>query len=82
MRALILSFDSMHWDSFANNTLEWDSSKIATKIMGFVHLGNEIWLITNLNLRGFVIGLMKQKSSLFVIRSLDKRFLQFLVFHC
>ena len=30
---------------------------------------------TNLKLSGFVIGLLKQKSSLFLIRSLENQFL-------
>ena len=31
---------------------------------------------------GLMIGLLKQKSSVFMIRSLENQFLLFIVFHC
>ena len=36
---------------------------------------NIVWVNTSLKWFGFVIGLLKQKSSLFVIRSLENQFL-------
>ena len=46
--------------------------------MAFRH----IWVNTNLQWPSFVIGLLKQKSSLFMIRYLENQFLYFIVFHC